>query len=177
MAEKTTRRGAAARRTLPTRGKRITLTRAERTFALASLMLLPRAFKKPRVAAMLAEAVRKPAVARKLEKSPKAMLRECGIRIPAGVSVRVHRSSPRTIHLGLRDPRAAAERVHLKDNDLLSEGIAQASGKPAEGSFIPKGRWGGDDGGGDHGDLGTGSNWYNTGNYLDRGGPGDDWWR
>ena len=76
--------------------------------------------------------------------------------------------------LSLPETRATAERVHLKDSDLLSEGVALAKEKPTAGKFIPAGKWGGDDGSGDHGDLGTGANMYNSGNFYDIESPGDD---
>ena len=161
-----------------TKGVRpVKVTAAERTFALASLMLLPKALKKPRVGAMLAEAIRNPDVARKLEKNARQIFKECGCTIPPGVTIRVHRSTAKTIHLVLPDEKSvkksASPQVHLKDSDLLSEGLTQAGSKAQEatptGPAIPKGRWGGDDGGGDHGDLGKGANWYNTGNSYNWG--------
>ncbi len=147
-----------------------------RYLTIANLMLLPESMKNAQVGAMLSEAATNPALARKLEEDAKAVFAECGVAPPEGTTIHVHRSTPHAIHLVVPH-MPLPPKTELSDDDLLSEGLVYGAEKQAtagKGPYIPKGKWGGDDGGGDHGDLGTGSNNYNSGNYVDRSGALDD---
>lgn len=96
--------------------------------ALACLMFLPDSMRSSRIAAMLAEAMRNPELARELHEHPRAVFEQrCGHPIPASTGVEVHFSTADSIHLVLplssRSAEPADAKVDITDEDLLSEGL------------------------------------------------------
>jgi hypothetical protein len=97
--------------------------------ALACLMFIPPSMRSSRVAAMLAEAMRNPELARELQQNPRVVFeRRCGQTIPADASIEIHFSTPDSIHLVLPLSSRSAEPSHtpveISDEDLLSEGLS-----------------------------------------------------
>ncbi len=97
--------------------------------ALACLMFLPPSMRSSRIAAMLAEAMRNPELARELQEHPRAVFEQrCGHLIPPSTSIEVHLSTADSIHLVL--PLSSAHLAHaqaeITDDDLLSENVSDA---------------------------------------------------
>jgi len=103
--------------------------------ALACLMFIPGSMRSSRVAAMLAEAMRNPELARELQEHPRQVLEQrCGHIIPATTSIEVHFSTEESIHLILplssRSAEPADAAAEITDEDLRSEGLESDAPEP-----------------------------------------------
>jgi hypothetical protein len=99
--------------------------------ALACMLFLPPSMRSSRVVAILTEAIRNPDLARELKAHPRQVFeRRCGQVLPSDISLEVHLSTSNSIHLVLPLSTASAQseepKVEITDEDLLSEGLANA---------------------------------------------------
>jgi hypothetical protein len=101
--------------------------------ALACMLFLPPSMRSSRIVAMLTEAMRKPELARELKEHPREVFeRRCGQVIPSDTSIEVHFSTANSIQLVLplsslsAQPGDAKPEIEITDEDLISEGLANA---------------------------------------------------